>query len=94
VSDKYDPEVQTITCTGCKMPMKVHQPAAMRTINQAVSQYLLIPSWGVNERVCRNCHTVMAPIIVDVQVVWGGIAVEEPKGRIVIPDGVLPKERS
>jgi len=48
--------------------MRQHKPEAVLINNEKMTQLTLIPTWSQDERECRNCHQIIAPVIGDFQI--------------------------
>jgi hypothetical protein len=82
---------------GCGEQMTVHEAIVIREITAAMTQISVITSWSPDERVCKNCKTVMAPVIGDIQLTWAAIGKDQSQSvtdepRIIVPSFMPPRE--
>ena len=70
-------ETIEIKCGKCGNPMRVHQPTVTMAHDWRVSQVGLIPSWSLDERKCRECGSMNAPMIMNIATDW--VAFEPPQ---------------
>lgn len=80
-------ETILIKCGKCQAEMRVHKPLFHRTVQVAVAQLTLVPSWSLEERVCKSCGRINAPVLGDAQVVWAAFEPAE-KPRVEVADAI------
>jgi hypothetical protein len=71
-----NPETKDISCAKCGNPMRVHMPLVAMAHDARLSQVSIIPSWSLEERKCKVCGALNAPMILEIKSDW--VAFEPP----------------
>jgi hypothetical protein len=80
-----------LKCPKCQCEFNVHEPALLADSNQLISQVLLVPTYGAEERECPGCGIVYAPSIVNPQIAWLPTEkIIQKESRIIPATGPLP----
>ncbi len=89
-----EPKKQTIKCGKCGTEFAVHAPVITIKPSDYVTLYTITPTWSTDERICRGCRTMYAPLLppnaVDGPIVWAAISEKKDAPKIAIPSLVLP----
>jgi hypothetical protein len=80
-------DVIEIACAKCGSPMRLHLPLVAMAHDSRLSQVSLVPSWSIDERKCRECGTINAPMVTKIQTEW--IGYDDPNDQKLIQPATI-----
>lgn len=78
-------EITKVPCPKCGTILLLHRPYQAIANDQRMSLVALVPSWSIDERVCRGCRCTVAPVITAVQNGW--MAYDPPESKAIVEAG-------
>lgn len=70
------PDTTEIKCGKCGAPLRIHIPQIGMAHDHRMSQVTILPSWSLDERECKQCGSLNAPMIMKIETDW--VAYENP----------------
>lgn len=70
-------------CLQCSADMSLHQPQSVSITNEFITQLTLVPTYSIDERVCRKCGALHVPVIMKADLGWSVLAPKKEEKRII-----------